>query len=190
MRPTRHVPLVSKAKRDARWRALVAEHSAAVEAFATAAARVPAGEWPRRPAPEAWSPGEITMHLVLASEAALRELAGGDPMAPRLVWWMRPLARWTILPRILRGEGFPAGVRAPRETRPGERLLDSSEAIQLFRQRAAELERALDQARGQGKRSRLTHPHFGRLGLAQAVGLLTEHIRHHRLQLERVNKAF
>lgn len=189
MRPTKHVPVVSSARRDARWRAVVADHAVAVETFAAAALTVPADAWARRPAPEAWSPGEIVMHLVLASEAALRELAGGPAMAPRVAWWMQPLVRWTVLPRILRGRGFPSGVRAPRETRPGRAPLDRAEAIALFRQRAEELERAIEAARARNGRAVLTHPHFGRLGLYKAVGLMAEHVRHHQLQLERVRDA-
>ena len=158
----------------------LAAHRGAVEEFASRAARVGPDAWARPPAPEKWSPAELTEHLRLALAAVAQELAGGAGMRPVLPGWTRLLLRWSVLPRILGGGWFPKGARAPRETRP---TAPDGDPTQALRRLAAELERYESICRACPPRARLTHPYFGRLPLARANRLLAAHARHHAGQL-------
>jgi hypothetical protein len=158
------------------------DQEAAVEHFADRAGAIPADDWTVPRAPGAWSPAEITEHLVLAFDVVAGEIEGGAGIRVRLGPVLRLLTRWTVLPRILAGRAFPAGVKAVREARPQGASHSRDESLDRLRRAASRFEAA---ARAAPERTRITHPFFGRLPLARAVRFSAAHVRHHAAQLPR-----
>jgi hypothetical protein len=165
-----------------RLEAALQEHGAAVEHFADRAGLVAADRWTAPRAPGAWSPAEITEHLVLVFEVVTGEIEGGEGIRVRVGLVIRLLTRWTVLPRILAGRAFPAGVKAVREARPQGAPHRREESLDRLRRAGRCFESA---ARAAPERARITHPFFGRLPLARAVRFSAAHVRHHAAQLPR-----
>lgn len=155
-------------------------HARAVADVVARAGRLPEERWLAPLGDGKWSPAEVVAHLVTTYDPLLRELGGGDGMAIRTKLWQRWMLRLTVLPRILKGRGFPKGAVAPRETRPTG-TAGRDESLALLRRRAEELDRAARSARpGQT----ITHAYFGAANLADGVLLCARHVEHHAAQLD------
>lgn len=165
------------------WSAVQQVHSEAAADLARAAERVPPDKWLAPREEGKWSPAEIVEHLSLAYDVFLRELGGGAGMQIRTKLWQRIYLRLLLVPRLLRGEPFPAGARAPREIRPANPSPDQAAAVASFRDRAARFDAATDTAQRSGSRLKLTHAYFGSASLDDAVLLCARHVQHHRQQL-------
>ncbi|MGH9399362.1 MAG: DinB family protein [Thermoanaerobaculia bacterium] len=166
----------------AAFQAALTDHTRAIEAFLSAARRVPEAGWPRPVAEDKWSPGQIAEHLCLSLEAVAGELSGNSGMRYRLSWWKRFLARRRYLPGILRTRRFPSGARAPRETRPSAAAAPRAEALARLAAASAAIERiAAENPRA--ARRRLRHPYFGALSAADFFAVIALHADHHRGQL-------
>jgi DinB family protein len=172
-------PLMRSAEK---WRDAVTLHSEALAGVLRSAESVPPEAWLRPLGEGRWTPAQVVEHLTLAYDALLKELSGGPAMKYRLNAGVRLVLRYTVLPRILRGEPFPRA-RAPRETRPADTPFNQPEAVQRLRDRGAivvaEMERKLSTRPG----AKLTHAYFGRLPLTTGLTLIARHIEHHRKQL-------
>ena len=164
-----------------KWPEVKELHTRAAAELIAVAERVPAERWLVPRADGKWSPAEVLEHLTLAYEVILRELEGGGGMQIRTKWWQRILLRFTMVPKILRGEGFPSGARAPRETRPSSPALDQHAAIARFR----DLGTLVEQKAAQSDRKKLTHAYFGSASICDSMLLCARHIDHHRAQLPR-----
>jgi hypothetical protein len=165
-----------------KWRTAVLLHSEALAAVTRAAESVPGDAW-RQPVQEGkWTPAEVVEHLTLAYDALLKELSGGPGMKYRPNAVIRFILRYTVLPRILRGEPFPRA-RAPRETRPADTPLAQPEAVRRLRDRGAAAVAEMERALGSRPGTKLTHAYFGRLPLTTGLTLIARHINHHRKQL-------
>jgi DinB superfamily len=164
------------------WESLLAEHSNAVNEYVGAAERVPAGAWMLPLAAGKWSPAEVTSHVIEAYRVLRAELAGAAGMRMLGSRLQRLVLRYTVLPRLLTGRGFPSGVRAPRETRPREIVEQPTPALASLRELAEAFARELT-AQAAATRIRLTHAYFGPLSAPQGLRLVTVHIRHHARQL-------
>ena len=162
-----------------KWDEVIALHDRAAAEFAADAERVDAGRWLTPRAEGKWSPAEVVEHLNRTYDVLLRELAGHGGMAIRTKWWQRILLRFTIVPKILRGDGFPSGARAPRETRPELTTTDQRALVDAFRDRARRFAGETVRARG----GKLTHAYFGRAPIERSVLLCARHIEHHAKQL-------
>jgi hypothetical protein len=171
-----------------KWPEVQQLHSQAAAEVVSTAERVSAETWLVGRAEGKWSPAEIVEHLSLAYEVLLRELAGGDGMAIRTKLWQRVMLRLTIMPKLLRGEPFPAGTRSPREIRPATASPDQAAAIASLRDRAARFDAAASEAQRRNPRTRLTHAYFGRSTIDNAVLLCARHIQHHHKQLMEVSR--
>ena len=164
------------------WPLLLADHSKAVEEYVTAAERLSVQAWMRPLAPGKWTPAEVTSHVTEAYRVLRAELAGTSGMRLLGSRFQRLILRHTVLPRILRGRPFPAGARAPRETRPREIVGDPKVALSSL----ADLTKTFTQElTNQVARQNvcLTHASFGRLSAQQGLQLVTVHTRHHARQL-------
>jgi Protein of unknown function (DUF1569) len=161
-----------------RWERAVREHRAALSAFVEAVARVDEEAWERPAGEGKWSPAEITEHLALAYEAALREVRGGGAMAPRVSTPRQKLLRWLLLPHMLYHRTMPRS-GAPRETRPAPTGRDRSGAVERLRRLGEEAESVYAASR----EARLTHPYFGPLDRSRTFRLVALHIEHHLRQL-------
>jgi hypothetical protein len=166
----------------ANWATLVVRHSAAVEEFLRTAHGIPADRWTQPTAPGKWSPAEITSHLIESYHTFRSELAGGPGMGLRLGLIRRWVLRRTTLPRILTTGIFPAGARAPRETRPREVQPDARIALHTLSTEADAMVQELADRMRTG-RVRLTHAYFGRMSARQSLTMATVHTRHHARQL-------
>ena len=158
---------------------VAAEHRAAIEAFARSAESVDPAAWNVPRAEGKWTPAEVVQHVILGYEAGLRELDGGAGMTVVVPGWKRAVLRWAILPRILAGR-FPAGARAPKETRPKTAPESPEAGVVHLRACAERFAAGICEADGA---ARLTHPYFGRLEGLQILRFLAAHARHHHRQL-------
>jgi uncharacterized damage-inducible protein DinB len=157
------------------------EHREAVATCASAIRAVGEESWNLSAEAAKWSPAQIAEHLAVAYEPLLSELDGGAGFRPRAPWWMRPILRWTFLPRILAGR-FPTGVRAPSEVRPVATSRGPREGAQRLKERSEVFLDRLSRER-QNRRPHFTHPYMGRLSDVEALRFLTSHAHHHRRQL-------
>jgi DinB superfamily len=164
------------------WATLVARHSQAVEGFVQTSRRIPPERWNQPIAPGKWSPAEITSHLIESYQVLGGELAGGPGMQLRLTRLKRWMLRYTVLRRILASGNFPAGARAPRETRPRDLTTDPKAALQTLSTRADGFVQELTD-RARSGRVQLTHAYFGRMSARQSLILVTVHTGHHARQL-------
>jgi uncharacterized damage-inducible protein DinB len=175
---------VAVAKRDGeRLEKARALHLAAADELYEVASRVPPERW-RLPREEGkWSPAHIVSHLNRTYDILLAELDGGPGMQVRTRPIRRLLLRLFLVPRLLRGDGFPAGAPAPRETRPGDEIPEQEVALAAFQERAARLEGAVDLAWREGRHPKLTHAYFGSASMVDGVLLCARHLEHHCAQL-------
>lgn len=164
-----------------KWEQIAALHDHAAKELIAAAEGVSADRWLVPRAEGKWSPAEVVEHLNLVYDVVLRELGGEPGMQLRTRWWQRLVLRFTIVPRILRGGWFPAGARAPKETRPALSTTDQRELISRFRDRAARFATAAANARGTTQR--ITHAYFGAARVPESVLLCARHIEHHTKQV-------
>lgn len=166
------------------WDSLLTDHAAAVAEYVGVAQRFSPEAWMQPLAPGKWTPAEVTSHVAEAYQVLRAELGGGPGM--RLLG--SPLQRWllrqTMLPRLLAGKPFPAGVRAPKETRPRNVQPDSVNALAVLRTLAQAFTQELTTRAAAGT-IRLTHAYFGPLSPRQGIRLLIVHTRHHARQLAR-----
>jgi hypothetical protein len=168
---------VSKARSFAR---AVAEHREAVAGCVATIRAVGPGDWSRPPAPEKWSPAEISEHLAVAYEVVLSELDGGPGMRIVVPWWQRQALKWVVLPRILRG-GFPRRAPVPRELRPRDAAAQPDQAARRLSDRCEAFLDRIARAQAAGP-LRITHACSGELSGLQTVKVLTPHANHHRKQ--------
>lgn len=176
------LPRVVRREPESARRALERQHEDAVARFAALAAAVDARAWPAEPAPGKWSPAQVTEHVLLSYEALFRELLEGAPMRLRTTWWQRVFLRAVFLPRILRTGRIPAGVRAPRELRPGAGLEPLDQASSIAKLRAS-ARRADEELATRGGSVRVTHPYFGALEGLDVLRFFAIHTAHHAEQL-------
>lgn len=154
-------------------------HDRAARALLEAANGVAEWQWNQPVAEGKWSSAQILEHLIATYDVVLRELGGGSGMRVRTALWQRLLLRATILPRIMRGGGFPKRAPAPRELRPEEGV-ERSRGLALFEERAKQFEIA---AKNADPRQRVTHAYFGSSSVANGVLLCARHIEHHTAQI-------
>jgi hypothetical protein len=165
------------------WTAMLTDHDTAVAEFVTAARRFPGEAWSRALVPGKWSPSEIASHVIEAYEVLGRELNGEPGMRLLGSSLQRWVLRHTILAGILRGRPFPAGARAPRETRPRELHVAPASAFAALGITASRFAQELAARAGDG-RLRLSHAYFGPMSAKQSLQLAAVHTRHHARQLE------
>lgn len=163
--------------------AAITAHKDAVEAFLTTARTIPPDAWERPLAGGKWTPAQVAEHLRMTYALVAQQLAGGSGIRVRAPWWLRPVLRWRVLPRILSSGIFPRGARAPREIRPGDGPFDREQTLSALRTSATVVEDAIVRA-WDGSPIRMTHHVFGALDTPTAARLLTVHTQHHTRQLE------
>ena len=166
---------------DARWRRAVEEHRDAVRRFVATAEGLGADAWTRPRASGKWSPAQTAEHLVLAYEAALRELSGAPGIRPLVTGLRRVVLRRVLLPHILFHRSFPLRAASPREIRPPAVHADRAAVLARMRELAVQAERELEAARSTG--ARVTHPYFGPLDALTSLRFLAVHLEHHLRQL-------
>ncbi len=165
-----------------KWHEVVDIHSQAAATLVETAERIPSDQWLSPRAEGKWTPGHVLEHLNLTYDTLIRELKGGPGMAVQTKLWQRLLLRLTIMPKILRGGGFPAAARAPREIRPEKAAEDKDAAIAAFRERARQFDLAAVAAHAKGDVT-LSHAYFGKGSVPQSMLLCSRHIEHHQKQL-------
>jgi uncharacterized damage-inducible protein DinB len=164
------------------WATLAADHGAALQQFVMKVRHLSPDSWAQPLAPGKWTPAEITGHLAESYRILRAELAGGQGMALRLPSVQRWLLRHTVLRRILKTGLFPAGARAPRETRPREVIEDASAALSALTEEANGFVQDLT-TRASSGRVHLTHAYFGSMSARQSLQFVAIHNRHHARQL-------
>ena len=153
------------------WERLVADHAGACAEYRNAALAFDADRWIRPIAPGKWSPAEVTSHVSEAYRVLRGELAGAGGMRLLGSRLQRLILRHTVLPRLLAGKPFPAGVRAPRETRPREIQADQQVALAELDHLVAQFIEELTVRAATGT-VRLTHAYFGPLAPLATLRLL------------------
>lgn len=164
------------------WPELVVDHAAAADEFVAAISRLTGAEWIAHPAPEAWSPAEITEHLARTYSQYAGEARGKNSLRIRLSPVQRTLARIFVKPRLLSGTSFPKA-RAPRELRPSTGPATPADGVALFRATGDACLRDIGMMCERRPYRRMVHPYLGALPLFEIVKFASQHIRHHRRQL-------
>ena len=173
------------ATRTAVERALL-ENRGAVAAYGTTVRALPAEQWATPVREGAWSPAEITQHLLLTYRQVLAELEGGAAMAPRASRGWQRIFRWVVLPHILFHRSIPVRARAPRELRPAEPVAVERDALlDELEVAAREFERGVEPVALRGSPS-FEHPYFGAIPPLKALRFVAAHTEHHRRQLARL----
>jgi hypothetical protein len=167
----------------AEWSSLRGEHLRTVERLLQDIDALGEAAWRTAPAAGKWNPGQIAEHLVLAYDALLSELGGGQGLRLRKSWWIRLWIRLRYLPMVLQQGRLPNGAPAVREIRPGPEPRERRVVVEALRERSERFERELTRAFEAGGGRRLTHPFFGRLAPAQTFKLVAVHLEHHRKQI-------
>ena len=160
----------------------LALHEKALAEFLASAEALRSDDWSHATHPGKWSPAEIVEHVRLSFVTLRESVQGGPEMHAVLTGWKAAIARWFVMPKILRTGRFPKGARAPREVRPKNPSASREEGVAGVRAAARELEAALRSDPDLGSH-RVVHPYFGSIPLTTSVHLLAQHIRHHRNQL-------
>lgn len=164
---------------DAKLASLLQDHANAVDEFFHRAAGVTSGRWNLPRAEGKWSPALEVKHVILAYEAFIRDLEGGEPMKLVGTRFKRMLWRAVGLTMIIRGKRLPRGARAPRESRPGEGEHDQQALLNEFRDRTTRFESRYREVWQRTPGRTVTHPYFGQLDLVDAMKMCTVHTRHH-----------
>lgn len=164
------------------WPSVLAEHAAAADAFAATIATLTPEQWTRRPAPDAWTPSEITEHLARTYSQYAGESRGKDSLRIRLGFFRLILARAFVKPRLLNGAPFPKA-KAPRSLRPVSGPDTPADGVALFRATGESCVRDLGILAERRPHRQLVHPYFGHLPLYDVVRFAAHHIRHHHRQL-------
>ena len=183
--PTHATVLAGVTSRSA-WPELRRAHEAAVRAFTDAAAAIPARAWLRPSAEAKWCAAEIVEHVALGMDVMATDLRGGPRMAMRLRGWKLFVARHYYARRILRGRGFPAGARAPRETRPQQPPPDRAAALERLERATTALMTEVERTLLAEPRTTVQHAYFGKLTIHEAIMLSAQHMMHHRAQLAEI----
>ena len=168
------------------WGSALAAHRAATAEFSAQVTRVPPERWHASAGEGKWSPAEEALHVAMAYEAVLGNLAGGTGMRLRVSPLRATLLRRVVLPWILRTGTFPRKVPAPREIRPSEaeaHALTAAALLQRLDHAANAAEIALQAADNRAPSVRLVHAYFGALRPLPALRLLSAHTRHHARRL-------
>lgn len=160
-----------------------AAHRSAVARYCATARALPEVAW-RTPLREgAWSPAEVTQHVLLLYQNVRRELSGGASMAPRVSRGWQRLLRWVLLPHILFHRSIPLRARAPRETRPGPIAADQEMLLAELDAEACAFVQEAAAAAVRGRPS-VDHPYFGPIAPLRALRFFGIHTEHHRRQIE------
>ena len=170
------------ATNERRWSAAVAEHNRDVAAFVEAMRAVPADAWGREPAPGAWSPAELALHLCVSYEFGERAARTREGMRMRATPFQAWVSKRFILPLMVATGWWPGKVRAPREVRPDRdeaMRLSRDEALSRLQRTAAACIGALLEAAAADPPIRVQHAYFGPLTAYETARLLSLHTRHH-----------
>jgi hypothetical protein len=165
------------------WAASESLHHDTVRRYLETARAVAAEDWSATPAPGKWSPAEITRHLVLTYEALAAEQSAGLVIPIAFPWWKAWVLRTFALPRLLKGQPFPRGVKSPRGVRPRGKLPGQPDLLAELEGAAARFLAAY-LAVSHRTGASATHPYFGRLPLEDMFRFASIHTEHHRRQLE------
>lgn len=165
-----------------RWRALVADHAAAADAFVATIRDMNAASWTARRAPDSWSAAEITEHLSRTYAQFAGEARGKNSMRVRVAPVRRLFIRLFVKRRLLAGRVFPRA-RAPRELRPSSGPPTAAEGVTMFRVAGEGCLYDMETMVLKRPYGRLVHPYFGALPLYEILQFATQHIRHHQRQL-------
>lgn len=160
------------------------DHRAEVAAAADAFASVPDGAWELPLGDGKWSPAETAQHLIVVFGKLTDELGGGPSVTFMVPRWKRLVFRRLFLARILRGDWWPRGIKAPPEARPDPPFPSRADAPLRLREAADVFERAIRDGCAKGGGG-VTHPYLGTLEGPVALRFFALHTKHHRQQLER-----
>jgi len=154
-------------------------HHEGLDAFLRHAKALSALQWETPRAPGKWTPAQETAHLALAYGAFAAAMRGGPPLKLRLPEARALELQRTVLPRILEGQGFPAGAKAPAESRPPDRPGDQDLLLSQLSVAGHAFASASVEAWLAAPDGRVVHPYFGPLRLTDLLQLLSAHLQHH-----------
>ncbi len=162
----------------------IADHRAAVNDFIATAGAIEGRRWTTPRAEGAWSPAQITEHLVLFYGYNRRIAQGVQPSPiPSL---LRPLvqrlARRMIVDSTLKAGRFTRKGHAPRVFQPSASPPAAADLLARLDANVRGLEADI-RSRHPEARHAIEHPIFGTIATPDWVRLQAIHARHHRAQL-------
>lgn len=166
------------------WKEKIEAHRTAVENYVRSALDVGERDWQTTVVMDNWTPAQITEHLIRTYQVTLQELRGGPGVRPHYNFLLRPILRFTILPKIFRSRRIPAGAKAPTELMPEDSKESLQGAVDQLEHIANEFEREIFSRRND-KKVKISHHVFGAIELLEGLELATIHVDSHRQQLYR-----
>jgi hypothetical protein len=160
--------------------ALAANREAAKQFLATART-VAKEKWAAPIAPGKWSPAQITEHVALSTEVALKAIKGDKSMGsiPSFLRWLpRKLG---FDPTIKKGR-FPEKQRGPAIFKPSDSHANYDISAARFDRAIADLESHARELAKAGTTA-FEHSFFGRVLIADYVKFNALHSEHHERQL-------
>lgn len=154
-------------------------HQAAIEAFITAAQRIPAAKAQEPRAPGKWTPCQEAAHLIRTYVGFTEAIEDGAGYAMMLPPERVAAVREKVLPKILAGDWFPSGGITPEQADPGPAPGMLAELLDQLRDAAQRFEAAVQRAEAAAPDRTVQHPYFGALTLADLVAVQAAHTLHH-----------
>lgn len=160
--------------------ALVANREAAKRFLATAHA-VAREKWAAPVAPGKWSPAQITEHVALSTEVALKAIKG-DPSMGSIPSFLRWLPRKLGFDPTIKKGRFPEKQRGPAIFKPSDAHTSYDISAARFERAIADLESHARELARAGTHA-FEHSFFGRVAIADYVKFNALHSEHHERQL-------
>jgi hypothetical protein len=158
----------------------IADNRAAVEEFMSRARGLDAAKWAAPRGEGQWSPAQVAEHLAIVYEYNRKVVTGtAGRGAPA---FLRPLARWFIVPRTLKAGRFTRKGRAPGIFQPSAAPAAAPVVLERLAKAVSGFESDIRSGHPEG-RHLVRHPFFGAVPTIDYLHLQAIHARHHRSQL-------
>jgi len=158
----------------------MADVRASVAELMAASERCAGPKWTMASAPGKWSPAQIVEHVSRAFETSADVAAGRPSKFPTLPRLARPLLRAAFFNRILKTGKFPKGKTNPAMN-PERGSATVDEARVRLNDAVAMFDAASRALVAQGRP--MSHPIFGKVGVADYAQFQALHTRHHCKQM-------
>ncbi len=130
-------------------------------------------------APGKWTPQQELAHIILTCREFTAAILRGCEFELMVSTELAAHNHATVLPRILRGESFPSGAKAPLRVSPPRSLETVPVMLAQLQEARRQLELVVVRTYHRDPGRQVRHPYFGLMQLPELLALLAAHMRHH-----------